>query len=245
MTTIQIDEQIFQKYPEFRRGVIVATDVNNEGHDPHLAAELKARIAAVREDQAFADYKSHPRVATWRDAFRENGMNPNQNPPSVAGLIKRVRNGRDIAFINNLVAMMNVTSMKYVVPVGGDNLKATTGYLSLSVARGDERYRPLGKPEYPETPAPREIIYLDTIRQEVLCRGWCWRNSHVTRILPSTTSVAINVDALGPVGQSDLEHITEELAAMVADYCGGDQSVYFLSKENRELVCGALYKVSA
>jgi DNA/RNA-binding domain of Phe-tRNA-synthetase-like protein len=165
-------------------------------------------------------------------------MNPNQQPPSVAGLIKRIRNGGDIPFINKLVAIMNTVSLANIVPVGGDDVSATSGHLSLTLASGDERYRPLGKPERAETPAPGEIIYEDEIRHEVLCRGFCWRNAHLTRILPETEVVAINVDGLDPVGKANVERTRDDLAAMMKEYCGGTLEVHLLSKDHPEVVTG-------
>ncbi len=164
-------------------------------------------------------------------------MNPNQKPPSIASLIKRVMNGNELPFINNLVAVMNIVSLVDVVPVGGDDLKATTGNLALTIADGNENYRPLGHPDCPEAPAPGEIIYHDTTCKEVLCRGWCWRNSHATRILPTTRVVAVNVDGLGTVGESEVGRIADTLAAKIRRYCGGNQRVFVLSKDHPKIVC--------
>jgi len=223
-------------FPDFCRGVIIARELNNRGEPPDLLGDLKEQVAKVRSDASLADYKSHRRIAPWRTAFEKSGANPNQNPPSVAGLIKRIRNGHDLPFINKVVAIMNTVSLANIVPVGGDDLKSTAGHLSLTLASGDERYRPLGKPERAEKPAPGEIIYQDTKRQEIPCRGWCWRNSHVTRILPETEFVAINVDGLDPVAKTDVERIRDNLAAMVERYCGGTLEVYLLSKAHPEFV---------
>jgi len=233
---IQIEDGVFSMFPDFCRGVIVARELDNRGEPPELLERLQQQVAKVRSDASLADYKSHPRIAAWRTAFEKFGMNPNQNPPSVAGLVKRIRNGHDLPFINKMVAIMNTISLANIVPVGGDDLKSTSGHLSLALASGDERYRPLGKPERAEAPEPREIVYEDRMRQEVLCRGWCWRNSHVTRILPETEFVAINVDSLDPVAKTVVERIRDELAAIIERYCGGTLEVYLLSKDHPELV---------
>lgn len=233
---IQIEHPVFSMFPDFCRGVIIARELNNRGEPRGLLEDLQEQVAKVRSDASLADYKSHRRIAPWRAAFEKFGMNPNQNPPSVAGLIKRIRNGHDLPFINKLVAIMNTVSLANIVPVGGDDLKSTSGHLSLTLASGDERYRPLGKPERAERPAPGEIVYEDTERQEVLCRGFCWKNAHTTRILPVTQLVAMNVDGLNPVGKAEVERIRDDLAAMIKTYCGGTLEVYLLSKDHPELV---------
>jgi len=233
---VQIEDGVFSMFPDFCRGVIIARGLDNRGEPPGLLVDLQEQIAKVRGDASLADYKSHPRIAAWRAAFEKFGMNPNQNPPSVAGLVKRISNGHNLPLINKLVAIMNTISLANIVPVGGDDLKSTSGHLSLTLANGDERYRPLGKPERAERPAPGEIVYKDKERQEILCRGWCWRNSHITRILPATEFVALNVDGLDPVGTAQVERIRGDLAAMIKKYCGGTLEVYLLSKDHPELV---------
>lgn len=237
MITIQIDERVFGMFPEFRRGLVIATDLKNDEHSVELQSELRGIVAEVRGNTAFSDYKNHQRIAPWRRAFSQFGMNPNQNPPSIASLIKRVKNGKELPFINDLVALMNIVSLVNVIPVGGDDLKATTGNLALGIAEGNESYRPLGHPYCLETPAPGEVIYRDTTSKEVLCRGWCWRNSHVTRILPTTRAVAMNVDGLGIVGESEVGRIADTLAAKIRRYCGGNQRVFVLSKNHSKIVC--------
>jgi lysyl-tRNA synthetase class 2 len=233
MKHIRITSELSGEIPEFCRAVIVARNVNNDGESRALQAALDEQVARVRGEPTLRDYPCHPRIAPWISAFTKAGMNPRQMPPSIVSLVKRVRSGGTIPFINKLVCLFNLTSLKHLVPSGGDDLRAV-GDLCLGKANGNERYTPLGKPGVQEIPSPGEVIYYDRGTQQVLCRGWCWRNGHGTRIQPSTADMAINVDALA-VNRSEALAIADELAADVATYCGGEQRVYLLSRESPEI----------
>ena len=232
---IRVDKKVLKMFPSFHRGVIIASGVDNNGEDANLRRELEDAVMQVRHSPALHNYKNHSRIASWRETFTKLGTNPNQNPPSVANLIKRTRNGSNVPFINKLVALFNITSLRHLVPSGGDDLRATSGLLCLGIANGDETYTPLGNPDVRESPTPGEVIYYDVSNKEVLCRRWCSRNSHKTRISSSTTRVAINVDGLRPVTPRQVEEITLELAAKVKTYCGGECEVHWLSNETPEV----------
>ncbi len=195
-----------------------------------MESRLRKAEAAVRE-RLGGDWRSDPRLAVWLEAFRALGMNPNQRPPAVAALVKRVSKGSSLPFINVLVALMNVTSLEHLVPCGGDDLAAVEGDLTLRPATGTERYRPLGTPERLDPPDPGELILVDG-GGEVLCRGWCWRNSDVTKLTDGTTAVALNLDLMGSVvSLSEAEHATDRLAADLQRHCGGEVEWHLLTAE--------------
>jgi len=228
----EIENGIFDRYPGYGRAVIVARGVENADSDPVLLEILREMEDSVRKDLAFESYKEHPRIASWREVFRSMGLNPNKYPPSIANLIKRTYAGKDLPFINRLVTIFNIISLKYVAPCGGDDLAAVTGSIRLGTASGNEVYVPLGQPDKTEHPEEGEIIYYDTGNNDVFCRGWCWKNGDGSKIMPETSDVAINIDAIPPLSLDELEPMAEELASMVTDYCGGTAEIHFLNEEN-------------
>jgi len=229
---IGISEQVLKMFPEFTRGVLVARDINNHGEDENLSKEMEELLKTTRRDKTLRDYKSHPKIASWRDAFQRFSVNPNACPPSIANLVKRTVGGAKLPFISKVVTIFNIMSLKHILPLGGDDLESVVGDLRLEVAKGDEIYIPLGKPNIVEHPTPGEIVYFDSGDKKVLCRAWCWRNSEITKILPETSSVAINVDGLPPIGQEQVIEIMGELAEKIEKHCGGSTTPYVLSNQN-------------
>jgi len=160
------------------------------------------------------------------------GLNPNKFPPSIANLVKRTRSGKDLPFVNRLVAIFNVVSLKHRIPCGGDDLAGVTGDVMLMPATGDEIYEPLGNPEAVERPNPGEIILADTGRRTVFCRGWCWKNGDPSKITRESRLVAINLDAQPPVDLRTLGQAAEELSGLLAAHCGGTAETHLLEPGN-------------
>jgi DNA/RNA-binding domain of Phe-tRNA-synthetase-like protein len=229
---IGIHEAVFELFPDFTRGVVIAKGLDNSGKNPKLEEELRVLEEAIRTDESLEKFKEHPRLAPWMEAFRAFGVNPNACPPSIINLVKRIRKGTTIPYINTVVSLINRTSLKHLVPCGGDDLEAVSGNLRLSPAAGGETYRPLGKPEAVENPKPGEIIYQDESSRNVLCRAWCWRNSDTTKITESTMKVALNVDGLPPVTSAEIRHVAAELAEVVEEYCSATTKVHILDAAN-------------
>ncbi len=230
---IEIADRVFETWPDYRRYVIVAAGVDNAGDSGELKAILRRAEAAVRENPALENYKEIPRIDVWRTVFTDMGLNPNRFPPSIANLVKRTRAGKDLPFINSLVAIFNVVSLEHIAPLGGDDLDAVKGDLRLGPASGDEVYTPLGKPDESEHPDPGEIILHDTGTGSVFCRGWCWKNGDPSKITETTRRVAINVDAMmQTISPGEHEQAAKRVMDLLSQYCGGTAELHLLSPEN-------------
>jgi DNA/RNA-binding domain of Phe-tRNA-synthetase-like protein len=238
---IRIDEALFQAFPGYVRHVVLVEGIDNSrGAEelPELEALLREAEAAARTDASYEDLKTHPRLASWREAFQAFHVNPNKCPPSIFNLIKRVRSGASLPFINPLVCIFNVVSLHHCIPAGGDDLDKVMGDIRLGYAVGTESYVPLGQPDVRETPNRGEVILVDSGNQDVFCRAWCWRNGHPSRIEPSTRRVAINVDALPPVDLETGRAAAEEVAALVTRFCNGQVQIHRLEAGQPSCVAG-------
>ena len=228
---LEVAPEIFEMFPGYVRHVLHVRGADNAQACGELAAMLVQAQNAVCADESFVDLKSHPRIASWRAAFERFGVNPNQCPPSIANLIKRVRGGKDLPYINTLVCIFNVVSLTHVLPAGGDDLDKVKGDVRLGLAKGDEVYTPLGSPEKTENPKLGEAILYDTGSGDVFCRAWCWKNGDKSRIEETTKNVAINIDALPPVTPEEGLRAAEETADLVRRFCGAEVEIYRLSAE--------------
>ena len=225
---IEVAPEVFALFPGYVRHVIVARGADNSKELPELAELLLEEQRRVREDDSFKELKEHPLIASWRDAFQAFGTNPNKCPPSIANLIKRVRGGKDLPYVNSLVAIFNVVSMRHVLPAGGDDLDTVKGGIRLTPARGNENYTPLGSPDQRECPNPGEIVLLDAGNEEVFCRAWCWKNGDVSKIEAGTSNVAINIDALPPKSAEEGKRAALETMDLVKRFCGGEVELHRL-----------------
>ncbi len=232
----EIEKEVFARYPGYCRAVLLCRGVDNTGEDVALLEQLRNWENDIRNNQGMAEYKENPNIASWRETFRSMGLNPNKYPPSIANLIKRTYGGKDLPFINKLVTIFNIISLKYITPCGGDDLDVVTGSIRLGIASGEEEYVPLGQPDKIEHPSEGEVIYYDTGNNDVFCRGWCWKNGDRSKIVPETVNVAINIEGMPPVTNTDLTNISKELAQMVESHCGGSAQVYLLTENDPSFV---------
>ncbi len=229
-----IDDEIFQKFPNFRRVVVLARDIDNHGENPELRALLRSAELGVREPN-LAEFPDLPRLNIWVEAFKSLGINPKKHPPSVINMIKRVRKGTELPYINHLVAVFNCLSLNNLLSCGGDDLSVVQGDLALTVADGTELYSPLGQPEVREHPSPGEVIYLDTATKEIYCRCWCWKNGDVSKLTENTTKTAINIDGMLPAFSLDqLADLGAQAAAMLERFTGASTSIKIMAPDSPE-----------
>ena len=229
-----VDSRIFARFPGFRRAVVVAENIDNRGQSEELLSLLRRAEEEVR-GEALASFPDLPKLNIWVEAFRVLGLNPKKHPPSIVNMIKRVRSGKDLPYINTLVAIFNWAALHYTLSCGGDDLATVRGNLILTEADGSEFYSPLGQPEVREHPAPGEVIYMDDAAKEIFCRAWCWKNGDPSKLLPETRRAAINIDGMLPAfSLEELLEIAEQVSAKVRQYTGAATRIELMSPERSE-----------
>jgi lysyl-tRNA synthetase class 2 len=231
MHATRVDKHVFAQFPEFRRGIVVAANMDNRGSSPELEELLKETIAAAAANPF--DLKSDTRTEVWNEAYRQLDCNPNKFPPAHLSLLKRVQKpGASLPFINKIVAIMNINSIRGVLPVGGDDLARAGKILELRYADGSELFIPLDNPGKAENPSPGEIIYAVAETDEGMCRRWNWRNGYNTRITEDTAAMVMNIDGLGPGAEERCLPVRDSVAAMLKKFCGAEVQTALLSPES-------------
>jgi lysyl-tRNA synthetase class 2 len=219
--------ELFVKYPGYVRGVVIVKDaIILEGPIDEVARMLKTTQETLR---ARTDLDNHPNIAAWRAAYSAFGARPSKYPSSIEAMVKRVRKGGELPYINTLAALCNVASLKNIVTIGGHDVGVCTEPLWLKFAQGDETFTPFGTSEV-EQPEPGEVVY--TSGKTVLCRRWTWRQAEFTKLTRTSTHIAINVDGLPPVTRADVEMIGQELATWARVYCGTQAECKYLTAES-------------
>ena len=229
-----INPEIFKLFPNFRRVVVVAKNIDNHGENKELIALLRASEEKARGDE-LANYVDLPKLVAWVEAFRSLGLNPKKSPPSVLNMIKRVRSGKELPYINHLVAIFNHLSLSNLLSCGGDDLAVVQGDLTLTVANGSENYTPLGQPEVREHPTPGEVIYMDTANCEVFCRAWCWKNGDTSKLTENTSEAAINIDGMLPAfNLEELTSLGHQMAELLGRFTGAETMLHIMSPQEPE-----------
>lgn len=226
---IKISAEVFSKFPLYRRGVVIAHGISNGASPDELIASLRDAENMLCLQLTPENIITHPRIVSWREAYRSLGVKPSEFRPSMEALVRRVLKKDPLPAISRIVDLGNLVSIQNLVPIGAHAIDLLTADMDLRPATGDEIFEPFGT-DIVEHPNPSEIIFAEG--NTVLTRRWTWRQSKHTLILPETTAVEFNVDALPPVSDQEVERICNEVAALVQKYCGGNVSHGILSKDN-------------
>ena len=230
--TYSIDPRVFDLFPDFIRGVLVARDVVNRPSPEELTAILRQEEEDLRRRLAGQDIAAHPRINCWRGAFRELGIKPGEYRSSIEAMARRVVNDHQLPTINTLVDIGNIISLRYLIPTGGHALDHIHKPICLRPALGDEIFVSFGT-DQPEHPEPGEIIFAEG--DAVLTRRWVWRQSNHTLTELNTRFIEFNLDGLPPVGELEIQQAGEDLAGLVQRFCGGSTAFYVLSKSNQKI----------
>ena len=228
-----IADEVFTAFPDYVRGVVVARDVRNGPSPDELVSLLREAEASLRENLGTCNPAEHPRIASWREAFRKTGVKPAEFRSSIEAMARRVAKGQELPSINALVDIGNVLSLRHLVPTGGHSLDDVTEDIALRTAAGDEVFVPFGETEE-EHPFPGEFIFAEG--KKVLTRRWSWRQANHTLTLPETRAIEFNVDGLPPVERSEVEAVCGELEVLVRRFCGGEF--------RREILCASQPRMS-
>jgi DNA/RNA-binding domain of Phe-tRNA-synthetase-like protein len=224
-----IADEVFNQFPGYVRGVVLAYDVANGESSDELIALLREAEASVRQRLHKDEVSQHPRIASWREAYRSFGAKPGKYRSSVEAMVRRVLGGNELPSINALVDLGNILSLQYLVPMGGHAIDVVQQDIALRSAAGDEKFVPFGS-EQIEHPKPGEIIFVEG--NTVLTRRWSWRQANYTLTLPETTAIEFNVDGLPPVSELEVEKICSNAVQLIERYCGGRTHFKILSQKN-------------
>ena len=226
---ISIAQDVFEKAPGYRRGLVIAHGIQNGPSQAELIQELRAAESQLRTELDPDNFISHPKIAAWREAYRALGIKPGEFRPSMDALVRRVLKNDPLPAINRIVDIGNLVSIRNIVPIGAHAIDLLKQDMELRLASGSESFEPFGSEAF-EHPNPAEIIFAEG--QTVLTRRWTWRQAKQTLVLDSSSAVEINVDALPPVTDEEIGRICAQLCALVSQYCGGEMQTAILSAEN-------------
>ncbi|WP_018484471.1 MULTISPECIES: B3/B4 domain-containing protein [Rhizobium] len=172
-----IDKEIANIAPDFR-AISVFVDIKDDTRGTIARNVLEEACDFVR---AGGPAWSEAHLASWAEAYSRFGAKPNRTPCSAQALKKRVEKDGSIPSINPIVDLYNAVSLRFAIPVGGENFDAYVGKPRLSFADGTEVFDTVMNGEAViENPTKGEVIWRDDIG--VTCRRWNWRQGTRTRL---------------------------------------------------------------
>ena len=228
-----MEDKFFEIFPDSRIGILVCNGIDNTIKDEEKYAPwLKECQTIAAEHIDNPEFTANPIIRTWRDAFYKFKTKKGARC-SIEALLKRVAKGNQIGTINPLVDIYNGISLKYGVPVGGEDIDKFDGDNRLTVADGDEEFVTYGS-DKSEPPYPGEVVYKDNAG--AICRCFNWRESVRTMLTEETENAFMIIETVAGERADILDLALDEMKAMIEEELGGTVTKHMADAANPEVI---------
>ena len=233
------EESFWELFPEAQIGIVVAHNMKPTAEVAPADAAAIARALAEANGKADQHLESNTIsqnevVAVWREAYQKFKTKKGARC-SIENLLKRVLKGNPVGSITPSVDIYNAISLKYALPVGGEDIDAFEGDLRLGVTEGGDSFLPLGANEHDDPTLPGEVCYRDDAG--AVCRCWNWRDGVRTALTDESSNAFLIIECVEPERADDCQAAVDELAQLVERYLGATIRVKALvTAENPEVV---------
>ncbi len=213
-----VNREVVNRFPNYRALILYASGLTNTPSTDESTRWLREAEEASRERFAHESLKDHPHIRLWQDAFSSFGAKPSKYPSSVEALLKRVVADKELPSINALVDAYNASSIRYVIPIGGEDRDRLQSDLELRFMSGTETFDTMnaGEPVVEKVPTG-EVAWADA--EGVTCRRWNWRQCRRTALTINTVNAYFVLDHLAPYPEDMLEAAAGELEHRILHLC--------------------------
>jgi DNA/RNA-binding domain of Phe-tRNA-synthetase-like protein len=224
----EVHEEIFEKNPTIRIGVVVGRDIDNIKENEHIKRYLQENIASVLP-KLTGKVKEHERVVPYREAFSAFGINPNKFMCSIEALMTRIQKTSQIPSINTVVDMGNAVSLKYMLPIGAHDLGQVSDEIEVRFSRDDDIFIPFGSSEG-EPLDKNEVVYAS--KNNVRTRRWMWRQSEIGKITEKSAYVFFPIDGFVGINEKEVIEARDEIAEIIENRLGGEAIKGYVDKDS-------------
>lgn len=232
MKKFRIDNNVFEKLPNYCVGVVVANGINNTILNKKVEDFLNNMVSNFALNNKEVNIREL--VSPYKEAFYALEMNPNKFMCSIEALLKRVQKGNNLPHINTIVDLGNAFSVKYEIPLGAHDIGKLEGDLNVRFSNENDTFLPLGETELENMPIG-ELVYAST--NIVKTRRWIWRQSNDGKIEETTQNVFFPIDGFIGINDKQVLELRDELVEFLTSELGvKDIKTGFVCKENNEFV---------
>ncbi len=190
-----VSDDIFQELPELKIGMVTTQGLDQKQLTGSTLFQIHKLQKVLRTKLTkYPTYKDLPVVKAWHQAFKKLSINPKKYPPAIENLIRITAKEIDLSPINPLVDLENYISLKYSLPVGGQDLAKVKGGIRLEILSTSLPFRALGRQE-PKTIRARLPVYRD--QDKILCIALNSKDCGEASFRETSTDIVIFVETLG------------------------------------------------
>ena len=233
MTRFIVDPAYWDLFPDASINVLVLKGIDNhyQDNEEDYAKLLKEGGRLAKDHLGHETFSQNPAVSIWRESFKKFKTKKGARS-SIEALLKRVNQGHEFSPIIPLVDLYNYISLKYGLPLGGEDIDQMEGDIHLGQAAGGEAFRPLGADE--DSPALEgEIIYYD--QAGAICRCLNWREAQRTMLTEDTKNAFVIVDNASADQAEAASQAIHEMQALAKEYLGVEGSIHRVTQNQPQV----------
>jgi DNA/RNA-binding domain of Phe-tRNA-synthetase-like protein len=211
MIPISISDEIRAAAPRLVLGCITARVQTGPG-SAVLGEEMDALAADIERD-------GHPGaseapIQALRELYKALGKDPSRYRGSPEALLRRVRSGKSLYRVLNVVDVINVVSLRTLLPIGLYDVDELRPPVVLRRGAASETYEGIGKGEL-------NLDGLPILSDEAGPFGSPTSDSERTKIRPTTTRLLAVI--FGVEGKDSLEPAVASTAQLLTRFAAADE----------------------
>lgn len=215
------EDSFWELFPDAAIGIIVAHDMKGASDVDPSDAESIRRLLSEANEQANQYLTSNvisenKMVKVWREAYSKFKTKKGARC-SIENLLKRVLKGNPVGSITPSVDIYNAISLKYALPVGGEDIDTVEGDFRLGVTEGGDAFLPIGEDDEDPTLAG-ELCYRDDAG--AICRCWNWRDGQRSALSDDSKNAILVIECVDPARMDALNEALDEFAELMSTYLG-------------------------
>lgn len=232
------EESFWELFPDASIGVMVVSGLKSADEIPSEdAAEIATLLSDANEEAnrylTSNVISENEVVKTWRQAFQKFKTKKGARC-SIENLLKRVLKGNPVGSITPSVDLYNAISLKYALPVGGEDADSLVGDFRLGITEGGDAFLPIGEEKDDPTLAG-ELCYRDD--EGAICRCFNWRDGQRSALTDTSSNAFLVVESIDPERGEVLEAALEEFSQLVVRYLGATiETRAIVDRDHPELI---------
>ncbi len=226
-----VSDEVFEKLPDVCFAIVAAKGINNMGKNPDIENLLKVQVENTHQYFKDKNVKEYDKIICYREAFQTLGINPNKFMCSIEALSSRISKKAFLPSINPIVDLVNVVSLKYVLPMGAHNIGNLCDDICIRFSSETDTFLPMGQ-DKAEIMEARELVYASG--SNILTRRWIWRQSDIDKADENSSTILFPIDGFKSINYQALLEAKTELEQYLKSFFGVDTIGSIIDKDNRE-----------
>lgn len=223
-----IDKKVLEKFPSLLVALPIITGFDNTKSAKEVLDFLRQTETKLRTEITPETFWKDSCVTAYLDCFKAFGSDPQKFVPAHVALAARVLEGKNLPDINPMVNLYNAMSLKYLTPIGGENLDSLYGNFILKFAQGGEQWIPIGGGKSKSAIAG-ELVWGDDL--DLSTRALNWRQCDRTKMTAETKNGYFIMDGFSEVNKDNIQKAADEFAEIATKLLGGEAKIYWLGKD--------------